>query len=165
MKYKESEKSYKKLLDNELKRYRNNLSKNLKEMRTKNPKEYWKIVNKNRYSKQDSKQSIDINTLYEYFKDLNKAPEINEDVNEMLENELSSLEITSINDDLNEPISEDEIIKCIKNLKNNKSCGDDNIKNEYIKSTANLLLPLYVKLDVGTLSPSKIDYMYVENVI
>jgi hypothetical protein len=33
--------------------------------------------------------------------------------------------------------------KCIKNLKNNKACGDDCIINEYIKSTSNQFIELY----------------------
>ena len=33
---------------------------------------------------------------------------------------------------LNGYISQNEIFKCIKNLKNNKACGEDEIINEYI---------------------------------
>ena len=36
---------------------------------------------------------------------------------------------------LNEPITEEEIIAASKKLKNNKSPGDDNIANEYIKAS------------------------------
>ena len=38
-----------------------------------------------------------------------------------------------------------EIYKCIKNVKNGKSCGDDLIMNEYIKSTCEIFMPVYVK--------------------
>jgi hypothetical protein len=34
-------------------------------------------------------------------------------------------------------ISKEEILKCIKKLKNNKACGEDLVINEYIKSTTN----------------------------
>ena len=50
------------------------------------------------------------------------------------------------NDDeiYNGHISENEILKCINNLKNNKACSNDGIMNEYIKATANEMMPLYV---------------------
>ena len=50
------------------------------------------------------------------------------------------------NDDeiLNGHISENEILKCINNLKNNKACSNDGIINEYIKATAHEMMPLYV---------------------
>jgi hypothetical protein len=34
-------------------------------------------------------------------------------------------------------ISQNEIFKCIKKLKNNKACGENEIINEYIKFTSN----------------------------
>ena len=47
---------------------------------------------------------------------------------------------------MNSEITGEEILKCISKLKNNKASGDDKIVNEYIKASADLLLPLYVKL-------------------
>ena len=48
---------------------------------------------------------------------------------------------------LNAPLTEHEIIKCINNLKNSKaSSPSDNILNEYIKSTKEILIPFYCKL-------------------
>ena len=47
---------------------------------------------------------------------------------------------------VNQPITESEILKCVKLLKNNKASGEDNIVNEHIKSTIHLLLPIYCKL-------------------
>ena len=51
-----------------------------------------------------------------------------------------------LNDDIDQEFSETEILKCIKGLKNSKANVDDLIVNEYIKSTANILMPLYVQL-------------------
>ena len=64
-------------------------------------------------------------------------------------------------DELNEPITAEEIIKC-KNLKNNKSFADDHIINEYIKSTLNVMLPIYVDLfniifDTGVIPDSWLE--------
>jgi hypothetical protein len=48
--------------------------------------------------------------------------------------------------EINGQITADEISKSFKNLKIEKSCCHDNIINEYIKSSAYLLMPIYVKL-------------------
>ena len=45
---------------------------------------------------------------------------------------------------LNSSITEGEILKCINSLKNNKSSANDRIINEYLKTTANMMLPIYV---------------------
>ena len=66
----------------------------------------------------------------------NDNPEdlLNETINVNVENEV------------NQPITEAEILKSVKSLKNNKASGEDNIVNEHIKSTIHLLLPIYCKL-------------------
>ena len=78
--------------------------------------------------------SINIETLYNYFKTLNEQNE-NEEI-------AQDLDIDINNDDelLNSPITKEEIHKCIKILKNNKSSSDDKIINEYLKSTVNIVL-------------------------
>ena len=49
--------------------------------------------------------------------------------------------------DINSPITESENCACIHNLKNCKaSSPSDNILNEYLKATVELMLPLYTKL-------------------
>ena len=47
---------------------------------------------------------------------------------------------------LNEPITEEEIIAASKKLKNNKSPGDDNYANEYIKASIKPMIRCYVGL-------------------
>ena len=54
--------------------------------------------------------------------------------------------INTPNIEINGQITVDEILKSIKDLKTEKACGEDNIINEYIKSSAHLLIPIYVKL-------------------
>ncbi|XP_063404651.1 uncharacterized protein LOC134688110 [Mytilus trossulus] len=65
-------------------------------------------------------------------------PDAGEEIVRDENNELNSL--------LHSPITENEIFKCIKNLKNGKACGDDFVTNEYIKSTTQMFMPIYVKL-------------------
>ena len=50
------------------------------------------------------------------------------------------------NNDINVPFTEKEIITAVKNLKNIKSEGLNNILNEQLKSTIQVMSPIYVKL-------------------
>jgi hypothetical protein len=52
----------------------------------------------------------------------------------------------NINIEINGHIKIEEILHCVKNLKNEKACGDDINKNEYIKSSIDVFLPVYLKL-------------------
>ena len=54
--------------------------------------------------------------------------------------------INTPNIEINGQITADEILKSIKDLKTQKACGDDNIINEYIKSSAHLLIPINTRL-------------------
>ena len=47
---------------------------------------------------------------------------------------------------VNQPFTDNEIIKAVKNLKNNKSSGSDSILNEHIKATINIMASVYTKL-------------------
>jgi hypothetical protein len=51
-----------------------------------------------------------------------------------------------LNENINSPITKDEIFKGIKNLKNNKAFGDDQVINEYMKTTSNQFVDNYEKL-------------------
>ena len=104
---------------------------------------------------------IDLNTLHEFFKTLN--------LDGFDENENSSEPLNSdISDDeelLNLSITEGEILACIKTLKNNKSSANDRIINEYIKSTADILLPTYVSLFNIILDTGKLPDSWLEGII
>ena len=60
--------------------------------------------------------------------------------------DLNLLSDVNVNVDINVCITEDEIMKCVKSLKRNKSIVDDAIANEYIMSTINVMMPLYTAL-------------------
>jgi hypothetical protein len=47
---------------------------------------------------------------------------------------------------INAYISKENFLKCIQKLKNGKACGEDEIINEYIKSTSNQFINIYEKL-------------------
>ena len=85
-----------------------------------------------------------LDELHSFFKKLNSTE--NEQTNEGINVELNSGDLHQINIELNQPISQNEVLQAIKNLKNNKSPGPDSVLNEHIKSTTNLLLPIYTQL-------------------
>ena len=53
---------------------------------------------------------------------------------------------TYTNEEINQPITDNEIIEAVHSLKHNKSPGSDETLNEHIKSTLHIMLPTYVKL-------------------
>ena len=55
-------------------------------------------------------------------------------------------EFIDLDETLNRPFTNDEILKCIAKLKNSKSPGHDDILNEYIKLTRDAMTPVYVSL-------------------
>ena len=76
-----------------------------------------------------------------FFKDINSTE--HDDVDDSRE----ELGIPNFNSEaLNIEVTETEIMSCIKNLKNGKCPGTDEIINEYIKISCPVLLPIYVKL-------------------
>ena len=66
----------------------------------------------------------------------------NGDGKNMDDNDLQNL----VNEEINQPITYEELSKAIKALKNNKSPGLDNIVNKQLKSTFNIMHPLLIKL-------------------
>ena len=47
---------------------------------------------------------------------------------------------------MNKKITQKEILDCIKRLKNNKAHGDDHVINEYIKSTSDKMIDVFIEL-------------------
>ena len=141
---KEAEKKYKKQMDTSIRKYRQKMKKELKTLRSKNPKEYWKILNEGQKKKQPN---ISIDVLYEFFKNLNGAPDHDDvELSVLSESLQENLDFDNLNIHLNDSITRDEILTCIKKLKNDKVSGDDMIRNEFIKSTPDMFLALYVDL-------------------
>ena len=133
---KRKEREYKRQMDTSIREHRKNFRKKMNNLKSNNPKEYWKILNAKRGRK---KTNIHINTLFDFFKNLNSS-----DAHE--NNDITFDHAQESNNILNCPISEEEIYKCIQSLQNNKACGDDCIANEYIKSTCQIFMPIYVRL-------------------
>jgi hypothetical protein len=60
--------------------------------------------------------------------------------------EVNILHNEPIHEHMNAYISKENKLKCIHKLKNEKACGEDEIINEYIKSTSNQFIHIYEKL-------------------
>ena len=133
-------KEYKKVMDCSIRNHTCNVARKLRQLRTTNSKEYWKILNS---TNTDSKCTADINDMFLFFKRVNEGDE-NDDNAENLD------DVTNVDNEysdvlLNSPILEDEIIAAVKKLKNGKAPGYDNIVNEHISSSLHILLPVYTQ--------------------
>ena len=80
----------------------------------------------------------------DFFKTFNETPDNIEHDYDFLDIEPHFINTPNIK--INGQITADEILKSINDSKTEKACGDDNIINEYIKSSAHLMIPIYVKL-------------------
>lgn len=123
----EKERLYKKKLKSANFRHRAEMKKQLCNLRTKNPKEYWKILN----SDVDKQRcNADLHDLFTFYKECcNSSYLYQEESNNTVFSleELDMLANIDLNTEINLPITHDEILKSINMLKNNKACGDDRI--------------------------------------
>ncbi|CAG2232095.1 unnamed protein product [Mytilus edulis] len=101
-----SELSYKKTMDNAIVRFNTDFRNKMKNMRTKNPKEFWKLFHGNR---QRDISKIPLQTLVDFFKDLNTNKDHSDDF--VITNEINSDEV---NEMINKEITADEIRKAVK---------------------------------------------------
>jgi hypothetical protein len=68
---KKAEKYYKKQMYVSIKKHRKEMTKKIKNLRSNNSKEFWKLMRKGTYRKQPN---ISIDTLFDFFKTLNQNP-------------------------------------------------------------------------------------------
>ena len=101
------------------------MTKHLDKLHSTNPKDFWKLLNK---GKRKNQPDIGIDKLFDFFKELNSDSEDN-----VCEGQLDMDEGTleQIINHINLPITKDEIVKCVRKLKNEKASGEDEIINEY----------------------------------
>lgn len=124
-------------------KYNNNRYRTMNEVRKKKPKEFWKMFKERKNTPQNN---ISENEFFEYFKNLSSETEETtpEDVRVFLENFDSEERETTFNS-FDDPFSLNEIRAAISNLSSNKTCGSDNIINEYFKNAADILVePLQI---------------------
>ena len=154
---KNASKAYKRTIYQYVREYKHAQATKLRNMKTSNPKHYWNFLKKMK-PKSKSTPSPTLNDFYEHFKNVNTAPD-DDDTFILPDYDQSNLV-------LNSDITAEEVSKCIKSLNNGKSSSPtDNVLNEYIKTTQNIFLPLYVKLFNCVLSTGFIPVSWLNGVI
>ena len=106
-------------------------------MQQKSPKDFWNYVNS--LNTKLSNPDIKLDALHGFFKTLNSIEH-----DDVVEGDIKANNLDS--GMLNCEISEYEIMKWLKKLKNGKCPGIDEIMNEYIKVSCSTFMPIYFKL-------------------
>ena len=157
-------KFYKQTMNKYINEHNRKLQAKLRKMQKSSPKDYWKYLNSVNKNKNEP-NAPSVESFFDFFKNLN-ATESDDDTEDALKEELiSNIDLDDDNQFLNSPITEEEISKCIKRLKNSKAPGSDLILNEYIKYTNPKMLNLYVKLFNLILETGVIPEKWVEGMI
>ena len=109
-------KIYKRNINKAYRDYENELIKKIRKLQSENPREYWKIIQGKRGP--NSIPNISLETFRKHFQNLTSGTQTNV---EHKEERPVSDQIPS----LNEPFKDQDILKAIKQLKNNKAAGHD----------------------------------------
>ena len=105
-----------------------------------NSKEFWKLL---RPQKQNNNSVISPNDFFEYFRKLSNPDNVDyivdDDIYEYMQQYNNGILQTQYNE-LNNPISDAEVQKALKDLKTGKACGGDMLINElYVCGVVSLL--------------------------
>ncbi len=109
----------------------------LDDLKDKDPNSYWRILD----SLKNPKDDTDCISSYEwkhYFTNLNNKTNVSHESLNMIKEEIKNLESIDCFNELNFKITESELLKNIKLLKNKKAVGFDCICNEMIKYSKGL---------------------------
>ena len=103
---------------------------------------------------------VALESFYDHFKNLNNINNDNNDFNFNIQN-------ADVNDnfELNKSLSENDIVHAIKSLKNNKSCGNDLILNEFLKCASRKTLSVVCKLFNIVFTSGVIPSSWTEGII
>ena len=144
-------KEYKKAVSKALALHRKQTIKKLRNAKTKNPKFYWSAINRQSNNNTNrSNTAISSNDFLSGFKSLsgtNSHGEFTKDKNENIGSTAINRKCKELAEKiLNSKITVEEIYLRVKELKNGKACGTDNILNEFIKATFSIMKHVYVDL-------------------
>jgi hypothetical protein len=123
--------------------------RNLEELESNNPKEFWSMLDKLKTSSTLSPQiesTISPEQWYTYFKLLNTTPSSMLDTEHRFSEKLKDLEKAEIFNELCLTITQSEISTAISRLKNWKAVSLDGISNKMIKAAHTILLPCLAKV-------------------
>ena len=122
--------AYKKSLTRKYRCYVKGIQNKIRNLKTSDTRSYWKLINGDNHQKQNIMNNISHETFAKHFENLcnvqnDNLQDINPDIDDSIQNE-----------PLNTSITEEEVIKCILKLKNNKASGHDGILNEFLKHSS-----------------------------
>ena len=129
-------------------RYKENIVSDINELHSHKSSEYWKRLNELKQAENCTEHAdkIPIKEWEHYFKKLHQGSKMDPDRKNAISAKLNEEENCKMYEQTDNPITEKEIRNAVKNLKNNKSTGLDQISNEMIKYSQHVLLPLLCKL-------------------
>ena len=133
-------KTYKKTLSKNFKSYVSDMQKKIRKLKSTDTKSYWRLINGDRQRKQEVVNGISRDVFAKHFESLCNVPEEN-----LIGENIADEEVL-LNAALDETIREEEVLKCIVKLKNNKACGYDGIINEFLKYSCPKLLATITNL-------------------
>lgn len=127
---------YKRCINKAKRNYHVVTAERLRNFSSKDPKSFWSILNGKKNSSASATPTLE--ELSEHFKDINVASD---------ENMVDFPTPENYNNaELDREISKEEIETAVKKLKTGKACGVDSITNEYIKSTLDIFMPVYLRI-------------------
>ena len=137
-------KMYNKKRKIEHRKFTQNMMDQLNKLRTSNPQAYWKLLKNMNNDSANPSDKIKLQEWELYFRNLNKPTITQDDTN--IKQRLKELEKTECFNEMDFKLSEKEVAKCMKTLKNNKASGLDGICNEMLKYSQHVMLPVLTKL-------------------
>ncbi len=143
-------KEYNKLRKKKMRQFKADIIDTLDDLRSNNVKEYWSLVDKLKAEETTESNkvatSININDWEEYFTKLINSDTMTSTNKCKITQDIADMESRVTFNELDFSITENEIIKSIKKLKNRKSPGPDLIVNEMLKYGQHILLPCITKI-------------------
>ena len=130
-------KEYKRLVKFKQKQFTDNLFNELELTRSKDPRAYMELVKALRDGKHDRSkpsdlQEIEPDTWFEHFNNLLGA-KVEKSNKELYMESYIKNNIDQLCSNLDEPFSKQELLSCVKKLKNNKASAFDLVNNEMLK--------------------------------
>ena len=140
---------FRRLCSTQKKMFKKNICDELLSKIKSDPKSFWQLINElDKSNSSDNTEELNITEFTNFYKKLGSITSKSNN-NSHHENVVENLDFllkdkTNIDNNLNGPILEKEIIKAVRGLKNGKACVSDLIANEMIKYGMPVLLkPLH----------------------
>ena len=119
-----SGRKYKKEINKALKTYKQKVINTIRVLKITNPREYWNLINDRKSQKTFNDISLEV--FHDHFKKMNQA--------EIDETEIN-IPVVNVDPLFNDHVTTDEMVKLVRTLKNNKSSGNDQVLNKFLKNS------------------------------